>query len=102
MIRLSTTLDCWKNSWAGAIVVPTSATSSSSVEVAVPPRSVGTRPAATAAGWGRLTSASGISARSAAIITYIARSQRRKLPLAVYHEQEAAATGTEAYLLTPR
>ena len=46
--------------------------------------------------------ASGISTRLVAMKKNIARSQRRKLPLAVMATKTAAAIGTAMYLLTPK
>jgi hypothetical protein len=83
-------------------VVPTSAISSSKVDEPLPALRPGINPEAMLAGRGWLRIASGINPRSATTITYIARSQRRKLPAAVTATSVAAASGTARYRLTPK
>jgi hypothetical protein len=53
-------------------------------------------------GCGWLMIASGIATKFVATNTYMNRSQRRKLPVAVIATSAAAAAGTETYLLTPK
>jgi hypothetical protein len=48
-MRLSTTLDCWKNSCQGSTVVPTTATTSSKMVAFRPPGRLGTVPDAVGA-----------------------------------------------------
>ena len=93
VIRLSTTLDCWKNSCHGATVVPTSATARKTA----PPCAVAVAVAAPAAACPRCaqaSTASGTAARLAAMSRYIARSQPRKLPEAVTAIRKPAAVYT--------
>jgi hypothetical protein len=98
VIRLSTTLDCWKKSCHGATVVPTSATARKTA----PPCTVAVGLAATCPRCAQAITASGTAARLAAMSTYIARSQPRKLPDMVTAIRKAAATGTETSLLIPK
>ena len=53
-------------------------------------------------GCGWLAIASGIATKFVATNTYMNRSQRRKLPVAVIATSATAATGTATYLLTPK
>ena len=84
MIRLSITLDCWKNSCQGATVVPTMAMIRS-IEVELkPPATPGVTEAlriGPTCGWLRM--ASGIAMKFVTTNTYMNRSQRRKLPVMV-------------------
>jgi hypothetical protein len=99
VIRLSTTLDCWKNSCHGATEVPTKATA----KKAAPPCAGPATALAAAGTWcAQAITTSGTAARLATISTYIARSQPRKLPDAVTAIRKAAATGTETSLPTPK
>ena len=92
-MRLSTTLDWWKNSCHGATVVPARAMISRTELDESPPSTPGRSPRAPPPpGWLRI--ASGTTTKLSATSTYIARSQRRKLPVAVIAISSAAAIGT--------
>ena len=102
VIRLSTTLDCWKNSCQGETVVPIRAMATSAAASAgprLPPAG------ATEAGpvwWARPRTMSGTAARLSATRRYMARSHRRKLPVTTTAIRTSAAAGTETYRLTPK
>src|SRR5260370_1054425 len=84
VIRLSTTLDCWKKSCHGATVVPTMAMTSRSTLAFSPPGRPGTtKSCATRPDAGCATTTSGIISTLTAMSVYIQRSQRRKLPVTV-------------------
>ncbi len=102
VIRLSTMLDCWKNSCQGATVVPTMAMMSRTAADDTPPLIPGTtklRPIVPQWGWDRKNM--GIWRRLMAMNTNIARSHRRKLPLAMMATRATAATGTATYSEIP-
>src|SRR6516162_167643 len=102
VMRLSTTLDCWKNSCQGATVVPTMAMISSTASELTPPETLGTtKDFAACAHCGCDISSIGICSRVTAMKTNMARSQRRKLPLAMIATSAAAEIGTTTYLETP-
>jgi hypothetical protein len=97
-MRLSTILDCWKNSCHGATVVPTMAMTSRTEVELNPPRTPGTRkPWSTEPLWGCpcAYTASGITRKLATMKISMKRSQRRKLPVAVMATRPRAAIGTE-------
>src|SRR5215475_10803180 len=102
VMRLSTTLDCWKNSCQGATVVPTMAMINSTASELTPPEMLGTtNDFAARPHCGSDISSIGICSRVIAMNTNIARSQRRKLPLAMMATSATAETGTTMYLETP-
>src|ERR1700676_1099434 len=102
VMRLSTTLDCWKNSCQGATVVPTIAMISSTAPEVTPPEMLGTtNDLAESPHCGCDISSIGICSRVMAMNTNIARSQRRKLPVAMIAISATAAVGTTMYLEMP-
>src|ERR1700742_3898258 len=103
VMRLSTTLDCWKNSCQGATVVPTIAMISNTASELTPPEMPGTtNDFAACPHCGCDISTIGICNRLTAMKTNMALSQRRKLPLAMMATSATAETGTTMYLDTPR
>ena len=81
VMRLSTMLDCWKNSCHGATVVPTMAmTSSTDVELKPPLDAGDDEVVKTGPAWGWAEMASGMTRKLATMKTNMKRSQRRKLP----------------------
>src|ERR1700744_4751805 len=102
VMRLSTMLDCWKNSCQGATVVPTMAMISNTASELTPPEMLGsTNDFAAWTHCGCDISSIGICARVMAMKTNMARSQRRKLPLAMIATSAAAEIGTTMYFETP-
>ncbi len=102
-MRLSTMFDCWKKSCQGATVVPTRAMISSTAVESRPPWMPGTNVSwATWLQCGWAYTSSGSTSRLPATNTNIMRSHFWKLPVMVIRTRSSAATGTEAYLLTPR
>src|SRR5271165_5111902 len=102
VMRLSTMLDCWKNNCHGATVVPTIAMISSTASELTPPEIEGmTKDLAACAHCGCDISSIGICTRVMAMNTNIARSQRRKLPLAMIATSATADVGTTKYFETP-
>ncbi|CNH30640.1 Uncharacterised protein [Mycobacterium tuberculosis] len=101
-MRLSTTLDCWKNSCHGATVVPTIATVNSSTVEFRPPGNCGTSPAAVAFTVGCAISAIGMISTFTAISRNISPSQRRNEPPATTANNSAAAAGTATTFGQPR
>lgn len=80
VIRLSTTLDCWKKSCQGATVVPTMETISSSSVESRPPGNCGMKPLPVSVTLGRDISAIGNITMLIAISPKMNRSQRRNEP----------------------
>lgn len=101
-MRLSTTLDCWKNSCHGATVVPTIATTSSSTVELSPPGNCGINPATVAFGAGCTNMTIGKISTFTAISRNINRSQRRNEPPATTANSSAAAAGTATIFGQPR
>src|SRR6201998_3517499 len=102
VMRLSTTLDCWKNSCHGATVVPTTAMISSTASDEIPPEMLGTtNDLAASPHCGCDISNIGTCNTVMAMNTNIARSQRRKLPVAMIATSATAAVGTTMYLEMP-
>lgn len=101
-MRLSTTLDCWKNSCHGATVVPTIATTSSSTVEFSPPGNCGISPAAVAFGAGCASSTIGMISTFTAINRNINRSQRRNEPPATTANNSTAAAGTATIFGQPK
>ena len=103
VIRLSITLDCWKNSCQGATVVPTIAMISSTEVEDAPPWIPGTKKSwAIGPMWGCAMKNSGTARKLVNTKMNITRSQRRKLPLAVMATSRTAAIGTETYSEMPK
>src|SRR5689334_4143424 len=95
VMRLSTTLDCWKNSCHGATVVPTMAMISNTASELTPPEMPGTtRDFAACTHCGCDINSIGICSRVTAMNTNMARSHRRKLPLAMIATNATAEVGT--------
>src|ERR1700722_1790160 len=102
VMRLSTMFDCWKNSCQGATVVPTIAMISSTASEVTPPEMLGTtNDFAACPHWGCDISSIGICNRVTAMKTNMARSHRRKLPLAMIATSAIAEIGTTTYLEMP-
>src|ERR1700738_1252704 len=103
VMRLSTMLDCWKNSCQGATVVPTMAMINSTASDVIPPEMVGTtKDFAACPHWGWDISNIGICSSVIAMNTNMARSHRRKLPVAMIAISATAAVGTTMYLERPK
>ena len=102
VMRLSTTLDCWKNNCQGATVVPTMAMINSTASELTPPEMLGTtNDFAASPHRGCDINTIGICSSDTAMKTNMARSQRRKLPLAMIATRATAETGTTMYFETP-
>src|ERR1700741_3374678 len=102
VMRLSTMLDCWKNSCQGATVVPTIAMISSTASELTPPVMLGTtNDFAACAHCGCDISSIGICSNVIAMKTNMARSQLRKLPLAMIATSATAEIATTMYLEMP-
>src|ERR1700738_1333002 len=96
VMRLSTTLDCWKNNCQGATVVPTMAMMSKIASDDGPPWMDGTKVLRTTEPQLECTiHTSGTAARLKIRNTNMNRSQRRKLPVTVVATSRTAATGTD-------
>ncbi|CPU21850.1 Uncharacterised protein [Mycobacteroides abscessus] len=95
VMRLSTMLDCWKKSCHGATVVPTMAMISSTAPELTPPSIPGTtKSCAALPHCGSASKNIGICSSVIAMKTNMARSQRRKLPVAMIRIRAMAARGT--------
>src|ERR1700761_8467016 len=98
VMRLSTMLDCWKNNCHGATVVPTIAMISSTASELMPPETLGTtNDFAACPHCGCDISSIGICSSVIAMNTNMARSHRRKLPLAMIATRATAEIGTTMY-----
>ena len=96
-------LDCWKNSCHGATVVPTIAIINNTASEVIPPRTPGIAKSRAARPQSGCESSSiGICTAVTAMKTNIARSQRRKLPVAMIAINATAAVGTTMYRETPK
>src|SRR5580693_4524355 len=102
VMRLSTTLDCWKNSCQGATVVPTIATISSSTVESSPPGNWGTIPLAVCVRVGCTSSTIGMISTFTAISTNISASQRRNEPPATTANNSTVAAGIAMILGQPK
>ena len=101
-MRLSTTLDCWKNNCHGATVVPTIAMINSTASEVTPPVTPGvTKDFAACPQQGCDINSIGICSSVIAMKTNIARSHRRKLPVAMMAISAIAANGMTTYLGMP-
>jgi hypothetical protein len=92
-MRLSTTLDCWKNNCQGATVVPTIAMINSSTVEPSPPGKRGISPSAVPFRVGCTSSTVGMIAAFTAISPNVSPSQRRNEPPATTANSNTAAAG---------
>src|ERR1700752_3059731 len=101
-MRLSTTVDCWKNDCHGDTVVPTIATTNSSTVELTPPGNCGISPPTVSFGVGCTNSTIGIISTFTAISRNISPSQRRNEPPATTANNNTAAVGIATTLGQPR
>ncbi len=101
-MRLSTTLDCWKNNCQGATVVPTIAMINSSTVELTPPANRGMSPPATPLAVGCTNSTIGMTSTFTAISRNISPSHRRNDPPATTANSRTAAAGIAITFGQPR
>src|SRR6516162_6897331 len=101
-MRLSTTVDCWKNNCHGDTVVPTIATTSSSTVELSPPENCGISPPAVHFREGCTSSTIGMISTFTAISRNISPSQRRNEPPATTANKSTAAAGIAMILGQPK
>src|ERR1700730_18526965 len=102
VMRLSTTLDCWKNNCHGATVVPTMAMINSTASEVTPPLTPGTKKDfAACSQCGCDINSIGLCSSVIAMKTNNARSHRRKLPVDMMASSAISANGTTTYLGMP-